>query len=141
MRLNIELTAYEAKSAILSGVLLPLLEQCSADKATPTTQCEENEPTVDITQPTEELEDEAPTAPAPVVESEETAPGVPVVPTTSPAYTIEEVQQAAIKLMDQGKQAQLMELLSAYNVQSLPELPAEDIGNFALSLRELGAEI
>ncbi|MDO5715740.1 MAG: hypothetical protein Q4P25_04110 [Tissierellia bacterium] len=66
----------------------------------------------------------------------------PVVPTTTKSYTLDELSKAAIGLMDAGKQQDLLFLLNNdFKVASLPELPQESYGQFAIKLRELGADI
>ena len=73
----------------------------------------------------------APPAPAPV----------PTVPTTAQAYTQDQLALAASGLMDAGKLAELQQLLAAFNVPSLVQLPKDQYGAFATKLRELGAKI
>lgn len=69
------------------------------------------------------------------------APPQPVVQTTAPSYTLEDLSNAAMQLMDKGMQAQLQQLLAGYGVESLPAIPAEQYGNFATALRGMGAQI
>lgn len=66
---------------------------------------------------------------------------VPVIPTSTRAYTLEELQQAATPLMDAGKYAELQNLLKSFGASSLIGLPPEQYGNFATALRGLGANI
>lgn len=63
------------------------------------------------------------------------------VPTTEHTYTAEELQVAAVTLVDKGMMAQLQEMLHQFGVSSLPELPAEKYGAFATALRGMGAQI
>lgn len=64
------------------------------------------------------------------------------VPTTSKAYTLDELQKAAISLMDKGLSSKdLTSLLSKHGASSLPELSEDNFGAFALDLRQMGAEI
>ena len=63
------------------------------------------------------------------------------VPTTEHTYTAEELQVAAVTLVDKGLMAQLQEMLHQFGVSSLPELPAEKYGAFATALRGMGAQI
>lgn len=56
-------------------------------------------------------------------------------------YTQDEIAAAAMQLMDRGGQAQLQSLLAGYGVESLPQLPKEQYGNFATALRGMGAQI
>lgn len=99
----------------------------AAQQATP--------PAVPATVPT------TPAAPpaAPVVPA---APAtVPAVPTAEHTYTAEELQVAAVTLVDKGMMTQLQSLLAQFGVSALPELPAEKYGEFATALRGLGAQI
>lgn len=92
-------------------------------------------PAVPATVPT------TPAAPpaAPVVPA---APAtVPAVPTAEHTYTAEELQVAAVTLVDKGMMTQLQSLLAQFGVSALPELPAEKYGEFATALRGLGAQI
>lgn len=68
---------------------------------------------------------------------------VPVtsVPTTERTYSLDELANAAMTLMDKGMQSQLQELLASYGVEALPALPREMYGNFATALRGMGANI
>lgn len=63
------------------------------------------------------------------------------VPTQEVTYTTDELANAAVSLMDNGKQEALVALLAEFNVTSLPELKPEQYGLFATKLRELGANI
>lgn len=75
------------------------------------------------------------------VETETVQTSTPTIPTSAPTYSIEDLQTAAVKLIDKGKMSQLQALLSEFGVVSLPELPDNKTGAFALRLRELGADI
>ena len=102
-------------------------------------------PTAQITQavPTAQITQAAPTV-APV---QQPAPASPVqtpvtaVPTTERTYTLDELANAAMTLMDKGMQTQLQELLAGYGVEALPALPKDQYGNFATALRGMGANI
>lgn len=63
------------------------------------------------------------------------------VPTTSHSYTAEDLQKAAITLVDKGMMTQLQGLLQQFGVNSLPDLPKDRYGDFATALRGLGAQI
>jgi hypothetical protein len=89
-------------------------------------------------------------APATLVQTtptEQTAPVTPAqpamstVPTTERTYSLDELANAAMTLMDKGMQNQLQELLASYGVEALPALPREMYGNFATALRGMGANI
>lgn len=89
-------------------------------------------------------------APAALVQTtpaEQTVPVTPAqpamspVPTTERTYSLDELANAAMTLMDKGMQNQLQELLASYGVEALPTLPREMYGNFATALRGMGANI
>lgn len=64
------------------------------------------------------------------------------VPTEARSYTADELQKAAIGLMDKGvSMADIAAVLSRHGVSSLPELTPDKFGAFALDLRQLGADI
>jgi len=76
----------------------------------------------------------APAAPAPVNPA-------PAVPTTTQAYTMDQLAVAATQLVDSGRREELVALLTAFGVQALTQLPKEQYGNFATYLRSLGVRI
>ena len=51
------------------------------------------------------------------------APVAPVVPTVEHTYTLDDLANAAMTLMDKGMQTQLQNLLAGYGVEALPALP------------------
>lgn len=64
------------------------------------------------------------------------------VPTEAKSYTADELQKAAIGLMDKGvSMDDIAAVLSRHGVSSLPELTPDKFGAFALDLRQLGADI
>lgn len=64
------------------------------------------------------------------------------VPTEVKSYTSDELQKAAIALMDKGvSMDDIAALLGKHGVSSLPELTPDKFGAFALDLRQLGADI
>lgn len=63
------------------------------------------------------------------------------VQTTTPSYTMDDLAGAAVPLMESGRQADLLNLLAQFGVESLPALPKEQYGAFATALRGLGAQI
>lgn len=63
------------------------------------------------------------------------------IPTTSVSYTLEDLSNAGVSLMDKGMQSELMRLVNSFGVNSLVELPKERYGEFAIALRGLGAAI
>ena len=92
-------------------------------------------------QPTAPVQPQAP-APQPTPQAPQPAPAPQAtVPTTAPAYKLDDLSNAAMQLMDKGMQAQLLQLISQFGVESLPQLRPEQYGNFATALRGLGAQI
>lgn len=86
----------------------------------------------------------APVTPIKPVQSAPVTPAQPAmstVPTTERTYSLDELANAAMTLMDKGMQNQLQELLASYGVEALPALPREMYGNFATALRGMGANI
>ena len=89
----------------------------------------------------------APATPVQTTPAEQTVPVTPAqpamspVPTTERTYSLDELANAAMALMDKGMQNQLQELLASYGVEALPALPREMYGNFATALRGMGANI
>lgn len=64
------------------------------------------------------------------------------VPTEAKSYTADELQKAAIALMDKGVSMDAIAgVLNKLGVSSLPELTPDKFGAFALNLRQLGADI
>lgn len=65
----------------------------------------------------------------------------PAVPTSNQGYTMEQLAVAATQLVDGGRRAELVNLLSSFGVQALTALPKEQYGVFATQLRALGAKL
>ena len=163
MKLIIEMDAQEAKDATKSGALERFfdyfVEKAKAEKAVvngklieaETKACRTAEPSttgVPVTS-TPQGEDKTTTDNTPV----STVPTVQTAPTTEPSvapqvptekkksYTINELQKAAIQLMDKGLMSTLSELLTKFGVAALPELQPSQFDTFAFELRKLGAQI
>lgn len=83
---------------------------------------------------------QTPAASAPVTPAPPEPPAAPL-PTTAPTYTQEQIALAAAQIMDAGRQADLIALLGQFGVQAVTQLPAEQYGAFATSLRSMGARI
>lgn len=83
---------------------------------------------------------QTPAAAAPVTAAPPEPPATPL-PTTAPTYTQEQIALAAAQIMDAGRQADLIALLGQFGVQAVTQLPAEQYGAFATSLRSMGARI
>ena len=78
-----------------------------------------------------------PTAPVqtPVV------PAQAAVPTSAATYTQDELQRAAVTLLDAGRQNDLVTMLNSFGVEAITMLPKERYGEFATALRQMGAQI
>ncbi len=65
------------------------------------------------------------------------------VPTTatSQGYTQDQIAVAMTGLVDQGKQPQVMQILSLFGAASLMQVPKEQYGALATQLRALGANL
>lgn len=74
--------------------------------------------------------------------TDDSTPQTTAVPTEAKSYTADELQKAAIALMDKGvSMDDIAALLCKHGVSSLPELTPDKFGAFALDLRQLGADI
>ena len=67
------------------------------------------------------------------------APAVPVAPARQ--YTLPEIQAACAPLMDQGKIAELQQIMAYFGVMSIMDIPEARYGELATKLRELGARL
>ena len=89
----------------------------------------------------------APVMAAMVLPSQQAAATVAIPPqtapvqTATPSYSMDDLTNAAVMLMDSGRQADLLNLLAQFGVEALPALPREQYGAFATALRGLGAQI
>lgn len=86
-----------------------------------------------------------PAAPAPASVPAAPPSAVPVaqqaVPTSTTAYTADDLAKAAISLMDAGRQNELIALLQQFGVAAVPNLLPAQYGAFATALRGMGAQI
>ncbi len=90
----------------------------------------------------------APTAAAPVPGAPSTMPGTPMqmpgpIPTTAipQEYTQDQIAVAMTGLSDQGRGAELVNILARFGVSSLVQVPKERYPELVLVLREAGAAI
>ena len=87
---------------------------------------------------------QAPTQPALPVQQPAGAAGpmtnVPTTATTQ-SYTLEQLQVAAAGLSSMGKMPKVMAILQQFGIVAMTELPKERYGEFAIALREAGAQI
>lgn len=142
MEFSIKMNAEETLHAAETGALVSFIECIkNKDGVNPKTAAhapEELTPKVEIAKFDSRTgtiaAGEAPKAEAPKAEA-------PKVPTQEKTYTPDELAKAGVSLLDKGKQADLLALLSEFNVAAIPALKPEQYGAFALRLREMGAEI
>ena len=92
----------------------------------------------ELTPVTEPIVEQPTSQPIPVTETVQT-----VVPTIQAAeYTFNQLAVACTSLMDNGKQNELIGLLNnKFGVAALPNLPKEKFNEFAVAIREMGAQI
>lgn len=139
MNITINLDHEELRKALDSGELMALVQKCSygGDKTI--------EPASDHKSQSETEPQQAPapkeTTPVSAPDKQEAGSTPQPVPTTAPSYTHDGIANAAIALMDNGKQPELLALLDEFGVKAVPQLPEDKLGAFALRLRGMGAEI
>jgi hypothetical protein len=63
------------------------------------------------------------------------------VPTSAPAYSMNQLAVAATQLVDAGKREDLLQLLASFGASALMGLTKEQYGAFATKLREMGAKL
>lgn len=119
------------------------VEGVSVSNTTPATPVAPPAPTPapQATNPMPAPEQMAAPAPAPQATVPTPAVAPAPVPTTERTYSADELQVAAVSLVDKGMMAQLQGLLQQFGVQSLPELTPDKYGAFATALRGMGASI
>ena len=154
MELTLHMNAEEAVEVTKNGTLKALAEslkainsensQVSAETATATApqpaiaEPATSQQTVVSVAPTTNVPAGAPVG----TPSPQTPAPQPAVPTETKSYTADELQKAAIALMDKGvSMDDIAALLGKHGVSSLPELTPDKFGAFALDLRQLGADI
>ena len=82
--------------------------------------------------------------PEPVAETVTPKPVPPesvTVSTTAVVYDKDTLIRAAAKLMDQGKQQDLLALLARFNVPSMMALDPAQFGEFGAAMKEMGADL
>ena len=157
MELNIKLNAEELKAAIESEALMALIERCSyggpGNRMEATTTPATVNPETPIVTISQEPVTPAPAVPvgplpnAPLIEEEpaitQGATAAAAVPTSAPTYSADDLASAAVALMEKApeRQQEMVELIHGYGVQAIPQIPEEKRGEFAMKLRELGAEL
>lgn len=70
-------------------------------------------------------------------------PAVPIqqAPVAVPTYGLDQLAVAATGLVDAGRLGELQNILTAFGIQAMTQLPKEQYGNFATALRGLGVAI
>ena len=103
-----------------------------------------------VTMPTVVQDEPAPAEdaqPAPVEDAQPAlVENVQPAPDSEPAaeaksYTVEEISDAGAALVDQGKMAQLCDLLARYGVQAITQLDPGTYPAFVADLKALGAKL
>lgn len=87
-----------------------------------------------------------PAAPVPAFAAPQTMPGMPMpgpIPTTAvpQEYTQDQIAVAMTGLSDQGRSADLVNILAGFGVSSLVQVPKERYPELVLALRKAGAAI
>lgn len=82
-----------------------------------------------------------PAAPVTAYTAPTAMPVNPAPVAAAPTFAMEDLARAASQLMDAGKQQDLLGLLAHFGVQALTQLPPERYGEFATSLRQMGAKL
>lgn len=148
MELILQMNAEEAIEVTQNGTLKALAESLKTFSKASTEQAEElpqapsmdcassmpaETPTPDSTTPTWTPGGGA---------TDDSTPQTTAVPTEAKSYTADELQKAAIGLMDKGVSMDAIAgVLNKLGVATLPELTPDKFGAFALELRQLGADI
>lgn len=152
MELILQMNAEEAIEVTKNGTLKALAESLKTHSEASAESAEElpQAPSMDCAS---SMPVETPTQ-APMPESttptwtpgggatDDSTPQTPAVPTEAKSYTADELQKAAIGLMDKGVSMDAIAgVLNKLGVATLPELTPDKFGAFALELRQLGADI
>lgn len=103
-------------------------------------QYQPQQPVYSAPQP-QQYQQAVPTAPPAAPPPPQQAPAPMQAPVAAPVYAIEQLSIAAAPLMDAGKGPDLVNLLHAFGVQAVNQLPKDAYGAFATELRKLGAKI
>lgn len=161
MEVTVKMNAQEALATVEKGTLASLiisaeseLEKKPARPETPTPRPETStsKPEPEAQQaPVKTMTPQTPAVQTPTPQPDEPTRDIPQTPapqTPAPqapvsavSYSADDLQKAAIGLMDMGKQPELIALLRSFGVEALPALPTDKYDAFALKLRELGARI
>lgn len=147
MELILQMNAEEAIEVTKNGTLKALAEsirthsKASAEPQAPSMDCASAQP-VEIPTQAPMPESTTPTWTPGGGATDDSTPQTPAVPTEVKSYTADELQKAAISLMDKGVSMDAIAgVLNKLGVATLPELTPDKFGAFALELRQLGADI
>ena len=149
MEVTVKMNAQEALATVEKGTLAKLIKSAESEleekPARPETLTEKPATeTPETPAPRPVASDPRKLAPAPQPEkpaTETPETPAPQAPVSAVSYSADDLQKAAIGLMDAGKQPELIALLRSFGVEALPALPQDKYDAFALKLRELGARI
>lgn len=139
MKLIVKLSGQEAHAAIEGGTMLKLIESVIEDHGALKAEAPIEEPPKEVpkkkapkkSKPAVKDPEPAPVTepPATVVEPEPEQPiaeapaAAPVAPAEAPVYSIDDLQKAAVALVNKGKMAELQALLKEFNVSAITQLP------------------
>lgn len=147
MELILQMNAEEAIEVTKNGTLKALAESLktfSKDDSVPqapSMDCASSQPVETPTQ-APMPESTTPTWTPGGGATDDSTPQTTAVPTEAKSYTADELQKAAIGLMDKGVSMDAIAgVLNKLGVATLPELTPDKFGAFALELRQLGADI
>lgn len=157
MEVTVKMNAQEALATVEKGTLASLIisAESELEKKPARPKISTPKPKPDAQAKPEPDAQQAPvktmTPQTPTPQQDEPAPDIPQAPTpqtpapqapvSAVSYSADDLQKAAIGLMDMGKQPELIALLRSFGVEALPALPTDKYDAFALKLRELGARI
>jgi len=155
MEVTVKMNAQEALATVEKGTLASLIKSAESELEEKPARPETPTPRPDAQAKPEAPAQQAPvktmTPQTPTPQPDEPARDIPQTPApqaptpqapvSAVSYSADDLQKAAIGLMDMGKQPELIALLRSFGVEALPTLPQDKYDAFALKLRELGARI
>lgn len=152
MEVTVKMNAQEALATVEKGTLANLIKSAESEleekPARPETSTPKPEPGAQAKPetPAQQAPVKTMTPQTPTPQPDEPARDIPQTPApqapvSAVSYSADDLQKAAIGLMDMGKQPELIALLKSFGVEALPALPPDKYDAFALKLRELGARI
>ncbi len=137
MELVVKLNATEAIKVLENNTLLGVVKTLEKDEKK--VKGESN--TTEVKTEKKEVKEEKPKKePQPVTQTAPIPPTEPIA-TAAKQYTLDELSVAGATIMQTVGMAKLSELIQSFGVKSLQDLPQDKYNDFALKLRELGAQI